>query len=71
MAMVGWVGAGMDVVGGMNAGKSQGCWLHVLRYRSTSRARDEDTDDTRSHRLTGVQLWVGSCRNCLVFLVRP
>ena len=28
MAMVGWVGAGMEVLDGMHVGQSQGCWLH-------------------------------------------
>ena len=38
-------------------------WSHVGRYRSTSRVRGEDTDDTRSLRLLGTQFWVWSSRN--------
>ena len=61
----------MEVVDGSHAGQSQGGWLQVGRCRSTSPVRDEDTGDTRSHRLPGAQLWVGPSRNCSVFLERP
>ena len=37
MAMVEWVGEGMEVVDGMHAGHSQGGWSHVGKFRSTSR----------------------------------
>ena len=47
----------MDVgMVGKYAGQSQGGWSHVGRCLITSRVRDEDIDDTRSHRLPGVQL---------------
>ena len=42
-------------------------WSHVGRCRSTSHVQGEDTDDTRSHHLPGVQLWVGSSLNWSVF----
>ena len=38
-AMVGWVGAGMEVVDGMHAGQSRWGGSLVGRCRSTSRAR--------------------------------
>ena len=41
MAMVGWVGAGMVVVGGMHAGQSHGRWPHVGRCRSISWVRGD------------------------------
>ena len=41
MAMTGWVGAGMEVVDGMHAGQSQGCWAFVWRGRSISRIRGD------------------------------
>ena len=60
----GWLGeAGMEVEVGRHAGRShEGCW-HVRRCRSTSRVRGENTDDTRSHRFSEVQVWAGSSRN--------
>ena len=39
MAIMGWVGAGMDVVDGVHAGQSQVVWLHVWRSWRTSLAR--------------------------------
>ena len=71
MAMVGWVGAGMEVVVGRHAGQSQGTWSHVGRCWSTSRVRGLDTDDNRSHRLPGMQLLVGLSQNCSIFWGRP
>ena len=47
--MIGWLGAGIEVVDGMRAGESQG-WLHAGRRRSTSNVRGENTDDTRPSR---------------------
>ena len=47
------VGAGMEVVDGMHAGRSQGCWSHVVRCRSTSRVRG-DTLMTLDH--TAIQV---------------
>ena len=41
MAMVGWMGAVIEVVGGMYVGQSPSGWLHVGRCRSTSRVRGE------------------------------
>ena len=55
IAMVGWVETGMEVVDGMYAGQNKGGGSHVGRCRSTSRERDEDTDNTRSHRRPSVQ----------------
>ena len=43
MAMVVWVGAGMEVVDGIHAGQSQGGWSHVGRCWSVSRVRGDDT----------------------------
>ena len=57
IAMVGWVGAWMEVVNGMHAGQSIKAMSYVGRCRSTSRMQGEDTDDTRSHRR--MHLWVG------------
>ena len=71
MAMAGLVGTGMEVVDGMHSWQSQGGWSHVGRCRSTCRVRGEDTDDTRSHRRPGAQLWVGLSRNWSFFLERP
>ena len=62
--------AGMKVVDGMHSGKSQGGWSHVGRCQSTFRVRGEDTDDTRSHLCSNVQLWVGLCQNWSVLLER-
>ena len=42
MAVVDWVGAGMEVVVGRHAGQSQG----VVACRSTSSVRGEDAVDT-------------------------
>ena len=53
MAMVGWVGAGMEAVDSMNAGQCQGGWSHVERCRSTSSVRG-DTLMTPDH--TAVQV---------------
>ena len=58
----------MEVMVGKDAGQRQGGWSHVRRCRSTSRVRDENTDDTRSHRLPGAWLLVGSIRNWSVSL---
>ena len=63
MAVVDWVGAGMEVVLGRHAGQSQG----VVACRSTSPVRGEDAVDTRSHNLPGAQLWVGLSCNWSVF----
>ena len=41
MAMVGWVGSGMEVVDGMHAGQSQVGWSHVKRCWSTSRVQSD------------------------------
>ena len=41
MAMVGWVGAGMEVVVGRHAGQSWGGWSHVGRCRSPFRVCDD------------------------------
>ena len=60
-------GAGMEVLDGIHAGQSQGGLSHVERCRSTFRVQG----DTRSHRLAGAQLWVGSSRNWSVFFGRP
>ena len=65
MAVVGWVGAGMEVMDGMHAGQSQG------GFRCSLRVRGEDNDNTRSHRHLGAQLWVGSCQNRSVSLEDP
>ena len=70
MDMMSWVGEEMGVVNGMHAGQSHGV-SHVGRCRSTSRLRDEDTDDNRSHRRPSAQLWVGSSWNWSVFRRRP
>ena len=67
MDMVGWVGAGMEVVVGVHADKDA-CCSHVGRCRSTFRVQGEDT---RSHRHPRTLLWVGSSRNRLVFRGRP
>ena len=40
------------------------CQEGLVTCRSTSRVRGEDTDDTPSRDHPGVQLWVGSSRNC-------
>ena len=71
IAMLGWVGTGMEVVDGKHVGRSQGGLRHVGRCLSTSRVRGEDTDDTQSHRLPGAQLWVWSSLNWSVILGRP
>ena len=39
MAMVGWAGAGMEVVDGMYVGRSQGGWSHMGRWQRISRLR--------------------------------
>ena len=65
------MGAGMQVVDGMHAGQSQVGWSHDGRCCSTSRVLGEVTDDTRSHRCPGAQLWLGSSRNWSVFMERP
>ena len=41
-------------------------WPHVGRCRNTSRVWAEDTVNTRSHRLPGAQIWVGSSWSCSV-----
>ena len=46
-------------------GQSQGGLVTCL---STCRVRDEDTDDARSHRHPGAQLWVWLSRNWSVGL---
>ena len=47
MAMAGLVGAEMKVVDGMHTGQSQdGLIAYIGRYRSTLRARGENTDET-------------------------
>ena len=61
MAMVGWMGAGMELVLGKHAGQS----------RSISRVCVEYTDYTWSYHHPGAQFWVGSSRNWPVFLERP
>ena len=40
MAMVGWMGAGMELVFGMHAGQSP-AWSHVKRCQSTFRVRGD------------------------------
>ena len=53
----------------MHAGQSQG----VGRMSGDAVAHPEcetKTDDTRSHRRPGAQLWLGSKRNWSVFLER-
>ena len=42
MAMVVWVGAGMEVVDDMHAGQTQGDWLLVRGCRSISRVRGDE-----------------------------
>ena len=53
MAMVGWVGAGMEVVDSMHVGQSQGDWSYVGSCRSTFRIQG-DTLMTPDH--TAVQV---------------
>ena len=60
--------AGMEVVVGRHAGQSQGGLVARRGMLNTSWVRGEDT---RSHRLPGVQLWVGSSQNWSVFRGRP
>ena len=69
MAMVGWMGAGMELVFGKHAG--QGQVVYVGRCRSISRVCGEYIDYTKSHHHPGAQFWVGSSRNWSVFLQRP
>ena len=52
----------------MHAGQSIGGLSHFGRFRSISRVRGEDYDDTRNHRRSDAQLWIGSSRNLSVFL---
>ena len=63
MAIVGWVGSGMEVVVWYACGTRWlvACW-------STSRVQDGDTNDTRLHHIPGAQLRVVSNRNWSVFL---
>ena len=58
--MVGWVGSGLGVVVGRHAGQIQEGLLacaEMLEHFTSA------TDDTRSHRLPGVQLWIVSTQN--------
>ena len=70
MAMVGWMGTGMELVLGKHAGQSQ----VVGRMSGDAEAfpeYGEYTDYTRSHHHHGAHFWVGSSRNWSVFLERP
>ena len=58
-----WVGMRDNAGGGMGL-------PHVGRSWSPSRVQCEDTDDTRSHRLPGKQLWVGCSWKLSVFTER-
>ena len=48
MVMVGWVGAGIEVVDSLHAGHSQVGWSHVVRCRGISRVPG-DTQMTPDH----------------------
>ena len=61
----------MEVMVGMHAGQSQERLVACGRCRSTSLVRGDNTGDTRSHRLPGAQLLVGSSENWSVFQERP
>ena len=69
MAVVGWMGAWLEVVVGKFAGQRFG------RMSGDAGAfpdiRGEYNDYTRWHQHTGAQLWVGLSRNWLDFLERP
>ena len=63
--------AGMEMVVGEHVGQSQQVWSHVGICRCTSRVRDEESDDARSHRLPGAQLLVWLSQNFSIFWGRP
>ena len=67
MAMVGWMGAGMELVLVKHAGQSQVVGRMPEHFQSVL----EYTDYTRSYHHPGAQYWVGSSRNWSVFLKRP
>ena len=70
MAMVGWVGSGMEVVDGMHASLSW--WVGLILGDTRALPDAGDTLMTPpSHRLPGAQLLVGSNRNWLVFFGMP
>ena len=63
---MGRVGAAMEMVIGKYARKMR-CYLCFGKCQRTSHVRDGYTDDTRSHRPPGAQLWDGLSRNWSVF----
>ena len=71
MAMVGWMGAGMELVLGKHAGQSQVVGCMSGDAGAFPECVWEYTDYTRSYHHPGAQFWVGSSRNWSVFLERP
>ena len=71
MAMVGWMGAGMELVLGKHAGQSQVVGRMSGDAGAFPECVDEYTDYTRSYHHPCAQFWVGSSRNWSVFLERP
>ena len=67
----GGFGGGMDEEGGWYACGTNQRWLVEFREMSEHiPSARRYTDDTRSHRCPGAQLWVGSSPNWSVFLER-
>ena len=67
--MVGWVEAEIKVVDGMHVREKGLDACREMPENCPSARRY--TDDTRSHRCPGAQLWLWSSRNWLVFQKRP
>ena len=71
MAMVGWMGAGMELVLGKHAGQSQVVGRMLGDAGAFPECVGNTPDYTRSYHHPGAQFWVGSSRNWSVFMKRP
>ena len=71
MAMVGWMGAGMELVLGKHAGQSQVVGSMSGDAGAFPEYVGNTRDYIRSYHHPGAQFWVGSSRNWSVFLEWP